>query len=231
MDDIRREIEALPAEAPFVEWARWFLSESPNRSIAPGFTVTPADAKTLAEAMRAPDPLITLIQRSNQARNQRRWEDAIALDREAMEFVRKEYGPETKVLSDLLFRLAQTFIGAGRLTEAESTARESLVLRGKFYNDTDWHQADTQSVIAEALSRQGRRAEAEPILLKAYARLEQLDPDVATGAGAAGQQGRARATANVLAQLYTATNQPAKAAEWRQKAAAPAPVAPVVPQN
>ena len=51
MDDIRRELATLPDTAPYVEWGRWFLSDSPTRPIAPGFTITPAEAKKLAEEM------------------------------------------------------------------------------------------------------------------------------------------------------------------------------------
>ncbi|MBI4623858.1 MAG: WD40 repeat domain-containing protein [Verrucomicrobia bacterium] len=52
LDEIRRELAALPDGAPYVEWGRWFLSDSPTRSIAPGFTITPAEARKLAEEMR-----------------------------------------------------------------------------------------------------------------------------------------------------------------------------------
>jgi len=51
LDDVRREVAALPVSDPYAEWARWFLSNSPTRSIAPGFTITPADARKLAEEM------------------------------------------------------------------------------------------------------------------------------------------------------------------------------------
>ena len=30
IDEVRREIAALPADAPFVEWARWFLADRPR---------------------------------------------------------------------------------------------------------------------------------------------------------------------------------------------------------
>jgi WD40 repeat protein len=53
MDEIRREIAALPDDAPYVEWARWFLSDSATRSIGPGFTITPAEAVKLREDMAA----------------------------------------------------------------------------------------------------------------------------------------------------------------------------------
>ena len=49
--DVRRELAALPDDAPYVDWGRWFLSDSPTRPIAPGFTITPAEARKLAEEM------------------------------------------------------------------------------------------------------------------------------------------------------------------------------------
>lgn len=55
-DDLRREIAALPDTAPYATWAKWFLSTDAARSIAPGFTITPADAKKLADTLTAPAP-------------------------------------------------------------------------------------------------------------------------------------------------------------------------------
>jgi hypothetical protein len=46
--DVRRQLAALPDDSPYVEWGRWFLDDSPTRSIAPGFTITPAEADKLA---------------------------------------------------------------------------------------------------------------------------------------------------------------------------------------
>ncbi|HUG11193.1 MAG TPA: hypothetical protein VMM36_09275, partial [Opitutaceae bacterium] len=47
IDNVRRELASLPDDAPFVEWGRWILDASPTRSIAPGFTITPSEAKEL----------------------------------------------------------------------------------------------------------------------------------------------------------------------------------------
>jgi WD40 repeat protein/serine/threonine protein kinase len=47
-DAIRRELAALPATAPYVEWGRWLLADRATRSIAPGFTITPAEAAKFA---------------------------------------------------------------------------------------------------------------------------------------------------------------------------------------
>jgi WD40 repeat protein len=54
---IRREIAALPETDAYGQWAKWFLSDDPNRPIAPGFTITPAEAKKLrAEFAAPPEP-------------------------------------------------------------------------------------------------------------------------------------------------------------------------------
>ncbi len=47
-DAIRRELAALPATAPYVEWGRWLLADRATRPIAPGFTITPAEAAKFA---------------------------------------------------------------------------------------------------------------------------------------------------------------------------------------
>ncbi len=55
-DALRRELAALPDDAPYVEWGRWFLADRATRSIAPGFTITPAEAEKLTKEMGAPAP-------------------------------------------------------------------------------------------------------------------------------------------------------------------------------
>lgn len=54
IDDVRRTLAALPDDAPYVEWGRWFLADRATRSIAPGFTITPAEAEKLAAGMGPP---------------------------------------------------------------------------------------------------------------------------------------------------------------------------------
>ena len=51
--DIRQTLADLPDDAPYVEWGRWFLSDRATRSVAPGFTITPAEAEKLAKEMAA----------------------------------------------------------------------------------------------------------------------------------------------------------------------------------
>ncbi len=47
--ELRRRILAMDPADPYVEWAQWFLSEAPDRPIAPGFAITPAEAAKLRE--------------------------------------------------------------------------------------------------------------------------------------------------------------------------------------
>jgi len=53
IDDVRRTLAERPDDAPYVEWGRWFLADRATRSIAPGFTITPAEAEKLAASMGA----------------------------------------------------------------------------------------------------------------------------------------------------------------------------------
>jgi hypothetical protein len=41
---------------PLADRGRWFLADRATRSIAPGFTITPADADELAAEMATPPP-------------------------------------------------------------------------------------------------------------------------------------------------------------------------------
>jgi hypothetical protein len=50
VEHLRYQITALPANTPLADWARWVLDERPSRPIAPGFTVTEAEAKRLSAA-------------------------------------------------------------------------------------------------------------------------------------------------------------------------------------
>ncbi|HWA27999.1 MAG TPA: protein kinase [Lacunisphaera sp.] len=48
IESLRNEITTLPPDAPLADWGRWVLDDRPDRPIAPGFTITPAEADQLA---------------------------------------------------------------------------------------------------------------------------------------------------------------------------------------
>ncbi|MSU51616.1 MAG: hypothetical protein EXS37_21425 [Opitutus sp.] len=49
--DLRRTLADVPDDAPDVEWGRWFLADRATRSVAPGFTITPAEAEKFAKEL------------------------------------------------------------------------------------------------------------------------------------------------------------------------------------
>ena len=51
IDDLRRHVATLPDNDPFGEWGRWILDDRADRSIAPGFTITPAEADRLTRSL------------------------------------------------------------------------------------------------------------------------------------------------------------------------------------
>jgi WD40 repeat protein len=56
LDEVRRTIQDLPTSDPFAAWGQWIISDDPHRPIAPGFTITPAEAEKLVKEM-APVPV------------------------------------------------------------------------------------------------------------------------------------------------------------------------------
>jgi WD40 repeat protein len=42
---VRLEMQGLPANSPYIEWGRWFLTDRATRSIAPGLSIMPEDAE------------------------------------------------------------------------------------------------------------------------------------------------------------------------------------------
>jgi WD40 repeat protein len=53
LEDIRHQLAVLPANAPYVEWGRWLVNQTAERSIAPGFTITPERAAKLTADLTA----------------------------------------------------------------------------------------------------------------------------------------------------------------------------------
>jgi WD40 repeat protein len=48
IEEVQRALASASQTDSFAEWGRWILSDSATRPIAPGFTITPAEARTLA---------------------------------------------------------------------------------------------------------------------------------------------------------------------------------------
>jgi serine/threonine protein kinase len=142
--------------------------------------------------------------------------EAEAVDRVTLEFARLRDGPESISVALMQVHRADAMNKAGNFAEAEPIAREGWELRKKLLPATDWSVAIAQGILGQSLLGLKKYPEAEADLLAASADLEAKASaaDKATHPWKVRQQEEMSA----LAQLYGETKQPAKAAEWKQKA-------------
>jgi WD40 repeat protein len=208
-DTLRAELAALPDDAPFVSWGRWFLADPERRAISPEVALTAAEAAELAKE----DSLELLVGRSRRLRRLDNRVEAEVVERQIVELARTHQTPESATISSALQVVVTDLIKSERFSDAEPLARACLELRERVWpkNSSDlWVISNSRGSIGEALAGQKRYAEAEPFLLRAH---DELKDTKGAAADRAAEIGR------VLARLYEATQQPAKAAEWRERVA------------
>ena len=107
---------------------------------------------------------------------------------------------------------------AGRAPEAEPVARAYLALCEKLFDAEGLEIPTARGLVGWSLLAQKRQAEAEPLLLAAYEGMKRFEARVGLSAD---QRKAVVQSVEQLARLYEAMQQPAKAAEWRQKATPP----------
>jgi serine/threonine protein kinase len=112
-----------------------------------------------------------------------------------------------------LSALTKALLDEAKLIEAETLARECLALREQLIPD-DWRTFNAQSMLGASLLGQKKYAEAEPLLLSGYAGMKQREDKIP-----ANGKLRLKETLQRLVQLYEATVQPGKAAEWNKQLA------------
>src|SRR5262249_20003067 len=78
--------------------------------------------------------------------------------------------------SSLAF-VATTLVGQKKFTEAEPLARECLSIRGPKLPQ-DWRTFNIQSILGRSLLGQGKRSQAEPLLLSGATGLEARQRDI-----------------------------------------------------
>ncbi len=105
-----------------------------------------------------------------------------------------------------LVMLGECLLGQGKGSEAEPYLREGLELR-KQSTPGSWTVSRATSQLGESLLQQGKYEEAEPLLLEAFEAMS--DPQDESY-----RQGK---TLKLLIELYTASGQREKAAEWEAK--------------
>jgi tetratricopeptide (TPR) repeat protein len=219
LDAIRRELASQRPDAPYVEWGRWILADRATRPIGPGFKITTAEAEELNSDTSERD-LRALDRRANELERIGQFAEAGEIARQGLELARQSRGGESRVTAYWAQRLAWILIQAKQPAEAEPAARAAIAIRERLLDADDPVLALVRQRLGWALLDQQRHAEAEPVLLTAYEAYQRVE---ARASLSATQKSWKWQTAELLARLYEATQQPAKAAEWRQKAAPAAP--------
>jgi tetratricopeptide (TPR) repeat protein len=110
-----------------------------------------------------------------------------------------------------LARKVSALLVQGKFTEAEPPARECLALREKLMPD-DWLTCNARSMLGGSLLGQKQYTEAEPLLVAAYDGMKLREDKIP-----ANGKVRLHESLQRLVQLYEATGQTEKAAEWNRK--------------
>ncbi|MCW5551602.1 MAG: serine/threonine protein kinase [Verrucomicrobiae bacterium] len=116
-------------------------------------------------------------------------------------------------LAGLLAQLTLHRLARQEFAAAEATAREALTIREKTSPD-DWRTFNSRSQLGGSLLGQKKYAEAEPLLRSGYEGMKQREVQIPP----AGMI-RIRETLERLVNLYEATSQPDKVAEWKTRLA------------
>jgi tetratricopeptide (TPR) repeat protein len=108
-----------------------------------------------------------------------------------------------------------TLLEQQQFAAAEPVLRVCVAVREKKMPD-DWRRYDAVSMLGGALLGLKKYAEGEPLLLQGYEGIKQHESQIPTAVHAI----RLHEAAERLVRLYDATNQPEKAAAWREKLSA-----------
>ncbi len=145
--------------------------------------------------------------------------EAAALMRERVAALTTDpaHGPSGFATAGAQAMLAYPLVACRQYAEAEAVLRACLATREKADPEL-WTVFNTRSLLGEALYRQGKFAEAEPLVLGGYQGLKERRAAIPPA-------GRARPgeAARRVVDLYAAWGKPADAAAWREKLAADLP--------
>jgi serine/threonine protein kinase len=114
-----------------------------------------------------PGTLITMQNLESVLRFHKDYSEADALSRERLARTRRRDGPESEGYAAALTDAGEALLLRNQWAEAEPLLRESLGIREKLHPD-DWRTFSTRSALGRALLGQGKRTEAEPLIVKGY---------------------------------------------------------------
>jgi serine/threonine protein kinase len=116
-----------------------------------------------------------------------------------------------ETLPDALIAIGNNKLTLKKFAEADPLYRECTTILEK-RDPGDWRRFDAMSGLGASLVGQRKFTDAEPLLLAAYAGLDQRKDNIPAEA-----RRQLTATIERLVQLYEQLNQPEKAAEWRSR--------------
>ncbi|HST21710.1 MAG TPA: serine/threonine-protein kinase [Blastocatellia bacterium] len=134
------------------------------------------------------------------------YEEAEQMVQQSLEKRRRLLPPENPDIALSLLSLGRMLSEHGKAQSAEPLIREGIEIRRKALPAGHWQLDEAESVLGGCLAALKRFEEAEPMLLESYAALKSKRP--ATDRRV--EQARKR-----LLVFYTASNKPAKAAQYR----------------
>lgn len=129
--------------------------------------------------------------------------------RERLQILRDWNIQDEATLASVLGSLAPVLLDAGKFSEAESAAREWLLLREQKSGD-HWQTFAMKSVLGGCLVGQGKLTDAEPLLVAGYEGLKQRKERIPENAGPWILQSLHR-----LLNLYEILNRPEKASHYQ----------------
>jgi WD40 repeat protein/serine/threonine protein kinase/tetratricopeptide (TPR) repeat protein len=146
----------------------------------------------------------------------------VTVCREQLELLQKakDEGQLAYARADLMARLGKAYLAQMNWTDAETQFRECVTLGEKNWPEA-WHLFDTRSLLGEALSRQKKYAEAEPLLVRGYEGLKKVEYFLEPR-----DEPRIPEAIDRLVEFYTVTDKPDEAKKWRAERAKYLNVAP-----
>jgi hypothetical protein len=138
------------------------------------------------------------------------WDKAESWRRAWMAHVKEKAGAESPAYASELAALGFNLLRQRKWTEAESVLGESLKLRQTQAPEA-WTTFNTMSLLGGALAGQNKHAEAEPLLLRGYKRMQARAKSIPP-------QGKIRLSeaAERLVELYRAMKRDDEARKWQQ---------------
>ena len=132
---------------------------------------------------------------------------------QAATILKQNGGPESVAYVSLQVQWGQTLLESSLFEQAEGKLREAQLIRERTAPN-DWSTFNSQSLLGASLAGQKKFADAEPLLLSAYAGLKATESAKKIPTPA---KSRPTEALQRLIDLYTAWEKPDQAAEWKMK--------------